>query len=105
MKKVEGVEIWFVKWYEHEYEPGWGPTDRPDGISLHVSEEEAKAYIKGVEQRNKKQSSSGYHLSMHPVGKPKRKVLTSSEVSEKLKKDKTLRFWQSDSEEVLQHIV
>jgi len=34
------------KWEESEYEPGWGVSVRPDGCSLHTSENELSKYVK-----------------------------------------------------------
>jgi hypothetical protein len=39
-------EVICQEWEESENEPGWGVTVRPDGFSLHKSEEDRQAFIK-----------------------------------------------------------
>lgn len=43
------------EWEETENEPGWGVSVRPDGFSLHLSQEHRTAFIK---EFNAKQSKS-----------------------------------------------
>lgn len=85
-------------WYEHEYEPGWGVSDRPDGFSLHVSKEKLKTYLTETEERNKDQSPSGYHLSFHPSGESKLIVITKKQHTELAKKG-SLRVWKHQESE------
>lgn len=33
-----------LDWTEHEYEPGWGASQRPDGTSLHLTNAHAAAF-------------------------------------------------------------
>lgn len=38
-------QIYAVRWFEHEYEAGYGVTDRESEISVHTSLEEAEAFV------------------------------------------------------------
>ena len=60
MKKLIAV---LQNWTEHEYEPGWGGSTRPDGCSLHLDKESCDDYVKAVLDRcNTGPSPSGYNL-------------------------------------------
>ena len=46
--------VWVIEW--EEWEEGWGP--RPDGVSLHTSEEKRKEYPKIEQKRDSEFHSS-----------------------------------------------
>ena len=82
-------------WREHEYEPGWGVSDRPDGFSLHISKDALESYVADIEEGNKDQSSSGYHLSFHTSGESKL-IIVTEEQHDKLTEKGTIRVEKWD---------
>lgn len=47
VKAVKGkgpIAVFAMKWSEHEYEAGWGVSNRSIGYTLHLSEEDAQTY-------------------------------------------------------------
>ena len=91
-------EAWLQVWDESE--SGWGV--RPDGYSLHLTEEDAKAYVKQYWNEEKKRNPSGSipHEYSRESGSAD-KVLVSPELyakleGEKPKKRRGLRLWNSD---------
>ena len=39
------LEVICQDWTEHEYESGWGASQRPDGVSLHLNKNNLGKYI------------------------------------------------------------
>jgi hypothetical protein len=102
-KNISGYkEAWCQEWEESER--GWGV--RPDGCSLHLTEEDAKAYVKGFRARERERNPSGEvpdeyeRTSGHP-----HKVLVPPALHKKIQDEskkadtrKGLRFWSSQIE-------
>ncbi len=75
-----------------ESERGWG--SRPDGTSIHVSEEECTKYVKEYWDRQPKGEVPDEYsrpLRDKPVG-----VRIPNELHELLQKEKSMRFWRGD---------
>lgn len=86
-------EIFVQQWYEHEYEPGWGATDRSGGYSFHLTEKSAKEYIEETLKRNENQSG-GYYFGFHTDGKLL-KMSVDNDMYDKIKNHKGV--FRSDS--------
>ena len=85
------VHIAFLLDWE-ESERGWGT--RPDGASIHVSEEECAKYVKAYWERQPKgEVPDEYSRPMRdkPIG-----VRIPNELHELLQKEKSMRFWHGD---------
>jgi|CXWL01.1.fsa_nt_gi hypothetical protein len=74
-----------------EYERGWG--QRPDGASLHVSEDVAKKYIKDYWDRQPKKVPDDY--SKEDQSTPM-KVKVSDQLFEQISKTGSLMLWQGE---------
>jgi len=55
------------KWEESESEPGWGVTVRDSGFSLHLDDEDRKAFIKQYWAAMPKRTPASYD---RPSGEP-----------------------------------
>jgi hypothetical protein len=81
--------------YWTEYERGWGT--RPDGCSLHLTEEDHKAYIKDCWAEEKKRNPSGETPDEYDVPDQSPFIaLVDRETYEEIKDSKNgVRKWQS----------
>ena len=86
-------------WWEHEYEPDWGVSDRPYGYSLHLTAEHHEKFMAKIERDAPKRrrnacSPDGYCLDCFPNG-PMKRVSVNEATYRKLKRNKGyLRIWK-----------
>lgn len=83
--KVSGYAVWRQDWDESE--AGWGI--RPDGYSLHLTNEQAKAYVAAYWREEKERNPSGAvpHEYSRECGDPY-KVLVDKKTYEEIKASK-----------------
>lgn len=48
------------KWWETEYEPDWGRSDRPDGESFHLTEADRAAYCAERAEEEKRNAAKTF---------------------------------------------
>ena len=79
---------WLQSWEESE--AGWG--QRPDGYSLHLTEQAAKDYTRGYMDEQKRQlGPTTPHTYNRPAGKPYQVIINDQTLTE-LKKEGNLRL-------------
>ena len=81
---------YLLEWEESER--GWGC--RPDGTSIHLSQEECSKYLKEYWERQPKGEAPDEYsrpLNDKPIG-----VRIPNELHELLQKEKSMRFWRGD---------
>lgn len=89
-------EVLLLKWVESER--GWGT--RPDGCSLHLTEEDAKSFVKEYNEDLPDEVPEEYS---RPEGELK-KVQISEKLYTKLSEsDNGIRLWQWDLKEEEEH--
>lgn len=91
---------YLVSWTESER--GWG--QRPDGVSLHLTQEDAKDYISKHWEEEKKSNAGGgtpdiYVRNDFSEGKL---VVINAKCHKDLVKAKSLHFWQNSVAKVLE---
>lgn len=88
-----------VEWTESER--GWG--QRPDGVSLHLSAEAAKAYIDDYWKREKEYNPSGVVPDEYSFPESGRTMVTVDDETHKqiLESNSGLRLWQGKYRELI----
>lgn len=95
---------WYQSWEESER--GWG--QRPDGYSLHLTEQDAKDYAKGYMDEQKRFFRVNYHVRQlgesvpqeynRPAGHPYKVILTDKTMT-KLQESGTIRIYAHEPTE------
>jgi len=80
-----------------ESEQGWGT--RPDGVTIHLNEDDYKKFVENYWEREKARTGGKTPYEYTRNDQSPRTVFVSDSVYKKLKKKKNnfgLRFWQSE---------
>lgn len=81
--------LWAWQWEESER--GWGV--RPDGASLHISEDEARAYLKKHwEEENKRNKGSVPDEYSRPNSDDPFRVVVTEEAYKRVQAEKSVRL-------------
>ncbi len=81
-----------VEWIESE--SGWG--QRPDGCSLHLTKEDAEAYIKDYWDSEHKRNPSGEVPYEYSRNEGMSLVSVSKKLYDKIKKESYVRLWHTE---------
>lgn len=84
---------YLITWTESE--AGWGC--RPDGASLHLTQEHVKTYLKEYWDRMPKEVPHEYSRNDSGTGKM---VAVSKKLYDQLKSKGSIRFWQTEMREL-----